>query len=249
MAKPVFIAGVGGRSGTTLVQRIINAHPEAWIWGEIGAEDKLTESWEGMNKWREMFGNRDRLLYKAHENGDKLESAWVSALIPSEDRLRLAWRSFFEEGFKTKRIWGFKTISCEHLSFMRYLFPSAKIIVTIRSPLEQYKSYRTGIDIGRSSKASIEKIKAAHEGYLRTMDKSDLLLDLDTFDPVDWVERIFQYIEEPVPPQAIVAAKNKVRGPVPLPIKDVEEGIEEIIHAEIDPLQERIRRNNGEDSR
>ena len=240
--KTVFVAGVGPRTGTTLVQRIINSHPDAWIWGEIGwqVEECLTKAWKDMNRWRDAFKERDRYLYKALEDGEKLEFAWSSAIVPPGDRIWQAWRAFFEVSFRTKRIWGFKAITCEHLNFIRHIFPAAKIIVTARSPMTQYKSYRTSINGNELPDESLTNLVLAYRGYLATASDSDLFLLLDDFNPEEWVEKIFQYIDESVPPNALRTAKTKVRGPVPPPLEKVDPEIEKMIHRELDPLYQKI---------
>lgn len=240
--KPVFIAGIGPRTGTTLVQRIINTHPDAWIWGEPGrsVEELLTIAWQNINRWRDVFKERDRYLYKAFKDGEKLELAWSSAIMPSKDRIWQAWRAFFEVGFRIKRIWGFKSVTCEHLNFIRYLFPTAKIIVTARSPLAQYKSYRSSINGVEPPEESIANLKAKYKSYLKTASDEDLFLLLDTFDPESWVRQIFEYIDEPSPERALLAAETKVRGPVPSPLERVNPEIEKMIHEELDPLYQKI---------
>ena len=128
--KPVFIAGIGPRTGTTLIQRIVNTHPEAWIWGEVGgfglAEGMWAAAWNSTNKFRDDFHDRDAELYERLENGDRLVNDWVGGLVPSYDVMREAYKAFFTSALRTNRIWGFKAISCSHLNLMRNIFPEAK---------------------------------------------------------------------------------------------------------------------------
>ena len=245
--KPIFVAGIGPRTGTTLVQRIINSHPDAWIWGELGqaVEIKLTEAWEDMDWWRAAFEKRDKYLYKALKEGQDLSASWISALVPSENRMWQAWRAFFEVSLRRKRIWGFKSITCEHLAFMRYLFPTARIIITARSPLAQYKSYRTGINGVEKPARTVRKLWEWYQDYLETPTDHELLLLLDDFEPEKWVDEIFRYIDEPVPSNALKAAEARVRGPVPPPLEKVESEIEKMIHEELDPLYQKIVARKG----
>ena len=241
--KLVLIAGIGPRTGTTLVQRIINSHPDAWIWGEPGktVEAKLTKVWKDMNFSRAALYERDKAIYealKASTNG--LEFAWTASIMPSEDRMWQAWRAFFEVGFRTKRIWGFKSVTCKHLAFMRYLFPGAYIIVTVRSPLAQYKSYRTGINGIEPPKQTIKRLWNYYLDYLQIPKEDELLLVLDNFEPEKWVDEIFRCLNEPVPPNAVKTAKTKVRGPVPPPLDKVSPKVERLIHAKLDPLYQEV---------
>jgi len=238
--KQVFIAGAGPRTGTTLVQRIINAHPEAWIWGEIGgfelAERYWARSWESLERFRDSFAGRDRELYERLAKGENLIVEWIGGLVPSRETALKAYQALFRTLLKTKRIWGWKAISCHHLDLMRTLFPEAKIIVTIRPPLDQYRSYRTGISSREPPDTIVDKLKQHYEACLDHVKPEDLVLDLSAFDPEAWVEIIYSYIDEGIPDEAMIAATAKVRGPVPLPLDNVEPEIERKIRRELEPL-------------
>ena len=238
--KPVFIAGAGPRTGTTLVQRIINAHPEAWIWGEIGgfdlAERHWAESWESLERFRDSFADRDCELYRRLAEGKNLATEWTGGLVPPRETAIEAYRTFFRILLKRKRIWGWKAISCFHLDLMRTLFSEAKIIVTVRPPLDQYRSYRTGISSEEDPETVIDKLKRHYRTCLSQTKSEDLVLDLGAFDPEAWVEAIYSHICEPIPEGAIIAATAKVRGPVPPPLDNVEPEIERRIRRKLEPL-------------
>ncbi|RLC78749.1 MAG: hypothetical protein DRJ03_24735 [Chloroflexi bacterium] len=238
--KPVFIAGAGPRTGTTLVQRIINAHPDAWIWGEIGgfelAERHWAESWESLERFRDSFADRDRELYRRLAESENLATEWTGGLVPSRETALKAYRTFFRTLLKRKRIWGWKAISCFHLDLMRTLFPEAKIIVTVRPPLDQYRSYRTGISSRESPGKVVNKLKWHYEACLDQVKQEDLVLDLSRYDSKAWVKAIYAHIEEPISDRAMETAQTKVRGLVPKPLKEVEPEIRTRIEQELEPL-------------
>jgi len=244
--KPVFIAGAGPRTGTTLVQRIINAHPEAWIWGEIGgfdlAERHWAESWESLERFRDSFADRDRELYRRLAEGKNLATEWTGGLVPPRETAIEAYRTFFRILLKRKRIWGWKAISCFHLDLMRTLFSEAKIIVTVRPPLDQYRSYQTGISSEEDPEMVIDKLKRHYRTCLSETKSEDLILDLAAFDPETWVEAIYAHIDEPIPDEAMIAATAKVRGPVPPPLERAEPEIERRIRRELESLYRRLSR-------
>jgi len=244
--KPVFIAGAGPRTGTTLVQRIINAHPDAWIWGEIGKslEELWAQSWDNLDASRALFEQRDQKLYMRHARGDKLVSEWVASFMPSRAIAIEAYRAFFLTLLRTKRIWGFKTVSCSHLDLMRTLFPSAKIIITLRPPLDQYSSYVTGIAPGSSPDEAVKTLKERYKACLAHKKPQDLILDLASFDPETWVEAIYAHIDEPIPDKAMIAARAKIRGPVPPPLETVEPEIKQKILRELEPFYRLLSRHS-----
>jgi len=247
--KQVFIAGTGPRTGTTLVQRIVNAHPEAWIWGEIGGyaigERLWAESWDSLNSFRDAFRMRDQELYKKRFHGDHLTSDWVGGMVPAYGVAQAAYIAFFRNLLKMDRIWGFKAISCFHLNLMRILFPDAKIIIMTRPPLDQYRSYRTAIDPTSPPEKAVERFRWFYQGCIDNYVEDALLLDLSEFEPEQWVKQIYALIDEPIPQEAIFAAKTKVRGPVSRPMRDIDQTIKDEIADKLNPLHDKIRRLYG----
>ena len=244
ISKPVFIAGIGPRTGTTLIQRIVNSHPEAWIWGEVGgfglAEGMWASAWSSTNKFRNDFYNRDAELYERLKGGDHLVNEWVGGLVPSHDVMRAAYRAFFVKALKTSRIWGFKAISCFHLNLMRDIFPESKIIVIFRSPIEQYKSYRMGINGQEDKEQTIATLQRHYKGYDDNKSDGDLLLNLDEYDPDTFAWKIFAFIDEEIPPEALSTAKTRVRGPVSLPLETIEPRILDLLNKEVIPYYNKI---------
>ena len=244
MDKPVFIAGIGPRTGTTLIQRIVNTHPEAWIWGEVGgfklAEQCWAAAWESANSFRAIFSGRDRKLYQRLASGDHLINEWVGGLMPLYDVMRDAYRVFFSKMLRTDRIWGFKAVSCSHLWLMREIFPESRIIVTFRSPEKQYKSYRTGINAMEPEEQTVAILKQAYLWHNDNKADSDLLLNLDEYDPNEFVEKIFAFIGEDIPPTALLAAKTKVRGSIPPPLETIKPEILSLLDKEVMPHYNQI---------
>lgn len=148
---PIFVLG-SGRSGTTLLQRILNSGPDMMIWGEhAGFLKPIAEAY---------YQNLARNLSfdapcGAHANFSKLKSpenwqAWTNCYSEKsavKEKFRGFVRSLFEPpGLEGKYHWGFKEIvyghGCRTLDFLIELFPDARFIFVIRNPADVLASQR-----------------------------------------------------------------------------------------------------------
>jgi tetratricopeptide (TPR) repeat protein len=117
---PVFIVGMP-RSGTTLVEQIIDSHPDAWGIGESTAMrdvvDRLTDSAAGVQAYPECVKSLDR------------ETAGVLA----RNYQRAAYRDVDE---RAVRVTDKTPSNFLHLGLIALLFPHARIVHCCRSPLD-----------------------------------------------------------------------------------------------------------------
>ena len=138
--RPIFIASMG-RSGSTLLQRVLNVHPGITIWGEHGGflsgvlRSYVSASQpETANNLEIGFESRGDVI---GELGDKKAfKPWVSPFTTTdlEDEMREMVRGLFTRGLDPSIRWGFKEIrySREELSTLMKMFPTASLIILAR---------------------------------------------------------------------------------------------------------------------
>jgi hypothetical protein len=157
-SDPVVVAGLGWRSGSTLVQRSLMTDPAILVWGEPMDRafylDRLvepllavTEEWPADAHWL------------SHRSGVDLARDWVATLSPDPGHLKAGYRAFFDRwlaapardrGFAR---WGFKEVRCSgaHAVALKWLYPQCQLILTVRHPVTAYVSLRnSGFDPPRA---------------------------------------------------------------------------------------------------
>jgi hypothetical protein len=148
-ASPIFIFSAGWRSGSTLVQRLINSSGRALIWGEpyhhSGLIERLATSLRSLTPtWpsRENFIDADRT--------EDIAERWTANLYPDLNDLKASHIEFFDRllaspakthGFDR---WGMKVVwlDIEHARYLKWLYPNSKFVFLYRNPLSAYASYR-----------------------------------------------------------------------------------------------------------
>ncbi len=166
-ATPLFVLG-SGRSGTTLLQRILNSFAGVCIWGEHGGFLKgIARSYAAFQtkvvvrhlKSLEMEGSRNR---RSFENLKDPEAwgAWSNQF--NRDDLKKAYRDFVNSFFladrEELRFYGFKEILYGRVrkeglpgapaqvaddgvpDFLKNIFPESKFVFIVRNPLEAIAS-------------------------------------------------------------------------------------------------------------
>lgn len=203
--KPVFIAGVGPRTGSTLVQRLINTLPDAMIWGEWSGEHFFAQMYAAVKKAQMAMADRDACLYNTNQLHDK----WTASMMPPNiDDAFVAFLKIFQ----TKPIWGFKTVhDLSYIPILQQLVPNPYFIVVYRNPLDQVKSCMTAIWPEMPPSQIVKRLIPAYQQALKI--QNALLVDYNNIN----VEQIFHYINEPVSPTAYNTLNTKIRGPVPPP--------------------------------
>ena len=138
--RPIFVASMG-RSGSTLLQRVLNVHPEVTIWGEHGgflsgllqSYDALSEPMTAQNL---EVGNRskDEVVGELSDKGSF--KPWVSPFdqADAEDRIREMVLGLFTDGLDPSIRWGFKEIrySRDELATLMTMFPEAHMVILAR---------------------------------------------------------------------------------------------------------------------
>jgi hypothetical protein len=146
---PIFVAAVGWRSGSTLVQRSLMTDEDVLIWGEpLGQLAFLDRLLEPLGAITGGWPPDDHWL--SHRAEVDLVRDWVANLGPDPAHLKAAYRAFFDtwlaaparsQGF---RRWGVKEVrwTGRHAALLRWLYPKAHFLLLVRHPLTAYLSLR-----------------------------------------------------------------------------------------------------------
>tara|TARA_B100000929_G_C15507433_1_gene419235 strand:- start:2282 stop:3208 length:927 start_codon:yes stop_codon:yes gene_type:complete len=169
---PLFLLGTG-RSGTTLIQRFINAHSNAIVWGEhIGFLESMANSYFLLKKHPSMheysYQNRapdSETDLKAFYKNPKLWQAWMNWFKPED--VDDFFRQFLEnmlcpKSVGTFKVWGFKEIrygeNTQVINFLQALYPSAVFLCVVRESLNVIESQLTTFHQGTSKYPKIKRI-------------------------------------------------------------------------------------------
>jgi len=142
-AEPIFLLGFG-RSGTTLVQRLLNACSDTVLLGEhSGFLIGLTQTWEKIQitkKWG---------YFDLEGNWPPNWETWQPWLTPwDETKFREKLTAFIKDLFCHARCWGFKEIRYgsyddgKVIPFLHELYPEARFLFIIRHPLDTMASVK-----------------------------------------------------------------------------------------------------------
>jgi hypothetical protein len=178
-----------GRTGSTLLQRLLNVHAQLVVFGEHNA---IVGSLH--NLWNQIFHSwaRDALLRSSRLVPDLLASRpisapdgasieWANAF--TEDTAKEAFRHFVEELLYPPalrrpgvRYWGFKEIRYgpAAVGFLISLFPKARFLVLLREPVAIHRSrLATGYWYGKQK--AEEAATATHQDFQMLCDVWDML--------------------------------------------------------------------------
>ena len=147
--QPIFIFSAGWRSGSTLLQRLINSSEKVIIWGEAydscGIIQSLTKT---VKPFTDTWPPESYLLQpKLLEN---LSESWTANLYPPLESLRDSYRALFITLYADSarrhgaKRWGFKEVRLgyEEAIFLKWLFPNGKFLFIYRDVNDAYQSYK-----------------------------------------------------------------------------------------------------------
>jgi len=172
-----------GRSGSTLLQRLLNVHPGLTIWGEHGAFlSGLVQSYEvasDPNVTKHLTDGYDHRHQVMGELADKaIFKPWVSAFTPQhiEASITNMIRDLFTQGLDPEIRWGFKEIRYSEVEIARLMemFPQAHLVVLardIRGHAQSrffafgYSDFDLTTDDGR--KVALTRLSNTSNGWIR----------------------------------------------------------------------------------
>ena len=146
---PVFILSAGGRSGSTLLQRMLVNDPGIMIWGEPHDRARIIQSL--CDQWRPFGANWPKSDHLAPPEPDAgPDDSWLANRSPAIDDLRQAHRRFLDRVFGEparaagRMRWGLKEVRLDagHVTYLRWLYPGARFLLLVRNPFDAYLSSR-----------------------------------------------------------------------------------------------------------
>jgi hypothetical protein len=152
VSAPVFVLG-HARSGTTLLQRVLNSYDDVLVWGEhAGVLRPLADAYFTGLATPNLFKHARPLAEVLRDSAAASSwQAWMTWLGPDEWPVafrRMAEVLFVPDGLPTKRVWGFKEIRYgadagdRTLEFLHALWPDALFAFVVRDPMNTFASHR-----------------------------------------------------------------------------------------------------------
>ncbi len=193
---PIFIVGMP-RSGSTLIEQIISSHNEVFGAGELAVMGEFIKEAESF------VGLTDR------------KSALSSIRAVGQKYLDQVWRLAPEVRFITDKMLG----NHEHLGLIHLFFPQAKIIHSMRDPMDTcFSCYATKFTEGNKFCYDLEALGRHYLRYTKFMGHwhrvlpQGRILDVRYEDIVDdtehEVKRILEYLELPWDQECLSFYKN-----------------------------------------
>jgi len=159
---PVFVLAGGGRTGSTLMQRLLISTGEIMIWGEHGGVllDALQRFVFGARQWIE-DGNgaeqRDSFMRQGW-------NAWIPSLNPEQESFLDGARAALLRTLAVPaarlgyRRWGFKEIRYNGaaVGLLKTLFPDSAIVILVRHPEAALRSIKIATWYGKDYDARPE---------------------------------------------------------------------------------------------
>lgn len=158
-AGPVFLLAGGGRTGSTLIQRLIISTRQVMVWGEHGGLI--------VPQLRRLFLQTHAWIDQAYGYGMLEEfrtdgaNAWVANINPEAAYLQAGCRAFFEQylGAAARSMgyprWGFKEIryGADEVRTLQALFPRASFVFLVRNPASCLRSIKAADWYGKEYQA------------------------------------------------------------------------------------------------
>lgn len=170
--QQLFLIGTG-RSGTTLIQRVINTFPNTMIWGEhAGFVKQLSELYFYLKdnpsmhefSYENEISGQNKFDLSSYDD-PRIWQAWVNWFRP--DDLRLIFKNildnfFCPDDFEYLSIWGFKEIRYgpddKVLLFLSEIYPEANFLFISRDSLNNIESQIATFHRGKSKFTKIKRL-------------------------------------------------------------------------------------------
>ena len=145
---PIFLLSAGWRSGSTLVQRLLNSDESTLLWGEPFEDFGIIHR---LARTVELFSPEGAHLKHAIEHFEgSLSEEWIANLNPGIAPLRRAHRAFLTQlfgvpaGERGRPRWGCKWVrlTADHAYYLRWVYPKAKFVFLVRHPFHGLSSYQ-----------------------------------------------------------------------------------------------------------
>ena len=180
---PVFIFSASWRTGSTLLQRLLNTTDELLIWGE---PQFLIPARRMFDLATQSFSEAQWMRDQAEE--EPLHQMWAPTICPDPAGIVPAFQGLFDQLYCHPSLaqgyvrWGFKEVrnfGIENAVFFRSIFPDAKIVFHYRHPFDAYASLKRTDFYKSFEDAPFQPVQIWAKNYAGF--KSRLAADLDAF--------------------------------------------------------------------
>jgi hypothetical protein len=180
LQPPIFLFGAA-RTGTTLLQRLLNSYDDVLIWGEhAGMLEPVAEAfyrgWENPHLFRDRIPLAEVLADSRPAERFQAWLGWYGREEWTAAFRTLIERLFVPDGLPGKHYWGFKEIRYmsrpedRTLDLLRLLYPDALYVFIVRNPynaLASTKRLEEGAHTLRELRALCERWRSRYEAYRR----------------------------------------------------------------------------------
>jgi hypothetical protein len=148
--SPIFVLGSGWRTGSTLMQRMLNDTPKTLIWGEPYSEGAIVQRLAESIAFLDPENGRFQGKILSDDAAVPGEEEWTANMTPPLPRLVDAHRAMLDQLFKVPAAlhgaerWGIKEVvwGRDVIDLLALLYPAARFVLLVRDPVAQWRSYR-----------------------------------------------------------------------------------------------------------
>ncbi len=144
---PIFILAPIWRSGSTLVQRILNTGDDLVIWGENhGLISHFANNYTKLQHFAKSGIDGKAHVHFNEERGRDSSNLWLANTNPPGEHYLSCAKDFIESYYKLySDRWGFKEVRYgkKEVELLCSLFPNARFIFVVRDIIDCYRSTKT----------------------------------------------------------------------------------------------------------
>ena len=156
--QPIFLVSSIWRTGSTLTQRLLASSKEVLMWGEPFASSSIIQNLHQttrpfLDPFTKIAWNAFTPTRMPEQNRELIRKSpgtqWIANLYPDIAELKSSYRVmldrlFFEpaqkEGYDRFGI-KFVRLTVEHVEFLQWMYPDARIVFLTRNPYDCWNSY------------------------------------------------------------------------------------------------------------
>lgn len=148
--SPTFVLGGGWRTGSTLMQRMLNQTGELLVWGEPYSEGAIVQRLAESLLFLDPTAGRFHGQVLPDDRKVPEPSVWTATLTPPLPHLIAAYRAMLDRLWELPARehgcarWGVKEVvwGRDVVDLLNLLYPDARFVLIVRDPVSQWRSYR-----------------------------------------------------------------------------------------------------------